>query len=145
MPLAKAVRTMNDETFCQPGDELNVSEIVSSWSAHVASWIESPIRLFVLRYEDMLARPLEAFTAFTHHANIPATPEQIERAIELSAFSRLKERESMEGFDRRVTERGRTFFRAGKSEQWRETLKPKQVERIVADHGKWMERFGYLP
>jgi hypothetical protein len=145
VPLAKAVRNMNDEAFCQPADKLNVTEIISSWSRHVASWIESPINPFVMRYEDMLAEPSKAFTAFTHHANIPATPEQIERAIELSAFSRLKEKEEAEGFDQRVTARGLTFFRAGKSEQWRDTLKPKQVDRIVADHGKWMERFGYLP
>ena len=98
-----------------------------------------------MRYEDMLARPAEAFTAFTRHANIPATPEQIERAIELSAFSRLQETERAEGFDQRVTAKGRTFFRVGKSEQWRDVLKPKLVQQIVADHGKWMERFGYLP
>jgi hypothetical protein len=97
----------------------------------------------VLRYEDMLERPTEAFTAFAHHASVPATTEQIQRAIELTAFSRLQQRESEEGFDQRVSNAGRTFFRAGTSGQWRDKLSRKQIDRITADHGKMMERFGY--
>jgi hypothetical protein len=141
----EAIRRMNMSTLAMKPDDSLVPEIVSSWSAHAASWTESPIKPFVMRYEDMLARPTEAFTALARHASIAATPAQIERAIELSDFSRLKKTEETEGFFPRGSLKGSAFFRAGKSEQWRDTLKPRQVERIVADHGKMMERFGYLP
>jgi hypothetical protein len=145
LSIDEAIKRMNLGTLVQAPDEASVSEVFSTWSAHVTSWVDSPIKPFVLRYEDMLERPLDAFTAFAHHASMPATPEQIERAIEFSSFSRLQGQENADGFDHRLSQLGRTFFRVGKAGQWRDTLSPAQIDRIVAEHGAVMQRFGYLP
>jgi hypothetical protein len=141
----EAIRRMNLPAMCMATDGDQLAEVVSTWSAHVLSWLESPMKPFILRYEDMIDRPLDAFSAFLRHAAVSATPEQIQRALDLSNFPRLQEQESTIGFDKRLSERGRQFFRVGKSGQWRDGLSPAQIDRIVKDHGKMMERFGYLP
>jgi hypothetical protein len=122
-----------------------VFELVSSWSENVDSWTrEKSPAVCVLRYEDMIADPRTAFTAFVRHAGIKATPAQIKRAIEKSSFDRLKKAEAEGGFRERPAEASASFFRSGRSGGWRETLTAEQVGRIVSAHEPVMRQFGYL-
>jgi hypothetical protein len=145
VPMDEAIRCMGARDHFLSSVHEQVAEFVSSWSIHVQSWTEtSKIEPFVLRYEDMLNEPLRAFTAFARHANINATREQIARAIELVTFSRLQGAEAA-GRDVPRSTSGDKFFRVGKTGQWRDTLTPAQIDRIVSDHGTWMAKYGYLP
>ena len=69
---------------------------------------------------------------------------RIERAIRHSDFRALAEMEKRDGFVE-VPIKGKRFFRAGRSNQWREKLSREQVARIVAAHREQMQRFGYVP
>ena len=142
----EAIRRMGMKDHYLSSADGQVAEFVSSWSINVESWTEtSKIDPFVLRYEDMVNQPQRTFGAFARHANINATAEQVGQAIELVAFNRLQREEDAGHDGPRSSYSGEKFFRVGKTDQWREKLKPAQVERIVNDHGKWMERYGYLP
>ncbi len=136
MATAGASTETNDE---------DVYFVTSSWSEHVASWTGRPTdAILPVRYEDLLAKPTEMFTAIAAHVRMPATPEQIAHAIELTTFERMQKAEAEKGFLEKPPHLER-FFREGRAGQWRETLTTAQIERIVATQGEQMARFGYLP
>ena len=93
----------------------------------------------------MLARPSETFAALARHLLIDFTPRQLRQAIEHSSFARLQAQEPEKGFRERPEVSDQNFFREGRAGQWKQVLTPAQVERIVHDHGKQMQRFGYPP
>jgi hypothetical protein len=97
-----------------------------------------------MRYEDMLDRPFEVFGGLARHLRLNADEAQIAEAIERSSFERLRKQEAQKGFAERYVP-DQTFFREGRAGQWRTGLTAAQVDRIVADHGEQMQRFGYLP
>jgi hypothetical protein len=128
------------------GNDISVYEVHGSWSQHVWSWTRNNNReLHVMRYEDMLAEPGEAFAALARHLLIDFTRRQLRSAIERSSFARLQAQEKERGFRERPPTADGNFFREGRAGQWREVLTSGQIDRIVRDHGEQMRRFGYLP
>ena len=86
--------------------------------------------------------PVKTFGALAQHLQQHASPEQLNRAIELSAFKVLKQQEETSGF----TEKPKhleAFFRSGKTGEWKDVLTDKQVLTIRTLHGEEMEKFGY--
>lgn len=125
--------------------ETSVYEVYGSWSQHVESWTRKPHRaIHIMRYEDMHEAPMEAFGTLARFLTLDPTPEQLAEAIDRSSFERLRKQEEEAGF-REKPKNAERFFREGRAGQWREVLTSEQVDRIVADHGSQMERFGYLP
>lgn len=123
----------------------HVPELHSSWSNNVLTWTAVPNpALHVMRYEDMLDKPLGTFTKLVKFLNLPAGRERIERAIKRSSFKVLQEQERQHGFVERNAQSER-FFRAGKAGQWRTELTPEQIARVVEAHREQMSRFGYYP
>lgn len=143
-----AIEQMGDQNYawCRSRKSLTsqVRQKLLSWSAHVLSWVEAPgLNCHVIRYEDMLARPVETFSRAVRFLQLPDDPTQIQKAIRFSDFKVLSEQEKREGFSERSPKMTR-FFHQGKSGSWRNTLSDAQVKRIIADHGPVMHRFGYL-
>lgn len=134
----------NEDTVA--GDmETHVLEVHRSWSTHVRSWTQHPSpQLLVVRYEDLLHKPRKYFKQVANFLGLKPAPARLERAIRNSSFRALKNMEQKSGFKERPKE-AESFFREGRSEQWREVLTPEQVRRIIADHHEQMERFGYIP
>jgi hypothetical protein len=124
--------------------EKGVFQVMGSWSENVASWTHRPTpTLFVMRYEDMLAHPLDVFGELAGWLNLPDEAGRLEKAVELSSFDRLKEQEAKAGFKEKPKS-AEKFFREGRAGQWKELLSRNQIRRIMADHGEQMARFGYL-
>jgi hypothetical protein len=123
-----------------------VPEMIGSWSQNVASWTSGnlPHAPVVVRYEDMTADPLEAFSRIVAYVGTGISEQEIARAVELSSFENLRQQEEDMGFRGRPGVSTDAFFRKGKTGGWREALSKAQVDRIVADHAVQMERFGYL-
>lgn len=145
----EAITAMGDDEFgflhdpARPASQ--VRQRLLSWSAHVASWIDAPgLRCEVVRYEDLLARPLETFTRAAAFLELPTDRPRVEKAIRFSDFAELKRQEVENGFDERPR-RTASFFHRGEAGAWRDTLDADQVARVVADHGPMMRRLGYLP
>ncbi len=121
-----------------------LGQILLSWSEHVLSWVDrSGVPIHVMRYEDMGAEPLAAFTAAVRFAGLEHDEEQIARAIRFSAFDELKRQEQEKGF-REKSVKQKQFFRSGTAGGWADVLTGQQVEQVIADHGPVMKRFGYL-
>lgn len=114
------------------------------WSGHVRSWLDqTEVPVHLLRYEDMLASPLETFRGAIRFAGLDHDDTQIAAALEHCRFERLQEKERQRGFRERLVG-AKVFFREGRSGSWRDKLTDELVARVLADHSDVMRRCGYL-
>jgi len=121
-----------------------IAQPLGDWSGHVRSWVDAPgLRVQVVRYEDMLDRTMEVFTAACRFTGLPDEPGRVARALAHSSFKELQRQEGAKGFIE-AAQPGNTFFRSGRAGGWRDILSSQQVARIVDSHSEVMRRFGYL-
>jgi hypothetical protein len=140
----EAIAVMRTPAFATDNKKESAFELWGSWSEHVQSWgVEPNSAVLVVRYEDLLGKPTETFTAITRHLRQAATPERIADAIELSSFDKLKQQEEEHSF-REKSARAERFFVSGAAGMWRDTLTKEQADAIFAAHRKEMDYFGYL-
>lgn len=140
-----AIRSLGISLNASIAGEHAAQEIWGSWSENVGSWTtDAPPVVKVVRYEDLLGDPQTQFHEIVEHMRLDVTPEQIDEAISLSSFDRLRQAEKTAGF-REKPDSAEQFFREGRADQWRDELSAAQVDRVVTDHGEQMRRFGYLP
>ncbi len=142
-PLDEIIERMAMANYAEPNS--GAYEVMGSWSRNVETWTDPPRDfIHVVRYRDLVARPMETFAAIARHVSLAPSPEQLERAIRLSSFDRLRGQEVALGL-RGASERSTDyFFRRGKVGTWRDELTSAQADRIVRDHREQMVRFGYL-
>jgi hypothetical protein len=139
-----AISTMQEPGFMFAGSTNGPYQACGSWNEHVGSWTVRPHdRIHVVRYEDMLEAPFEAFSGIARFLHANASDDQIAAAISGSSFSELQAEEDRVGFRERpnIT---RKFFRAGQKDQWKTQLSPDQVRRVLQANGPLMQRFGYF-
>ena len=140
-----AITALGARNFELPRDADNVSEPLGSWSQNVESWTGKPNpALHVVRYEDLIAKPVATFGGVARFLGIDAPRLRLEKAVRHSSFKVLRNQEDKTGFLERSPAQER-FFRSGKSGGWRNGLTDDQVARIVEDHREQMDRFGYIP
>ncbi|MFO1014082.1 MAG: sulfotransferase domain-containing protein [Caulobacteraceae bacterium] len=124
--------------------DTQVYEVYGSWSQNVESWTARPHRaIHVLRYEDMLEKPIVTFGALARHLLLTPNAVQLIEAIDRASFRNLQRQEAKNGF-REKPDSAETFFRVGKAGQWKDVLNRRQIRRIVEAHAPQMRRFGYL-
>jgi hypothetical protein len=146
LSLDKAIADMATPGFGVFSTRTYIRTIWGSWSEHVGSWAGRPNpATLVTRYEDLVASPHESFAAIARHLMLQPTPEQLERAVDLIRFERLREKEATTGFVERPNYSNDRFFREGRVGQWRDRLSTEQIEKVVKAHHPLMRRFGYLP
>ncbi|MEJ0097390.1 MAG: sulfotransferase domain-containing protein [Bauldia sp.] len=139
----QAIAVMNTPAFATSNEAETAFEMWGSWSQHVESWAGAPDpALLVVRYEDLMGKPTETFTAIVRHLGQDASPARILEAIELSSFDKLKRQEEETGFRERSPRTDR-FFVSGKAGAWREKLTPAQADAIAAPNRAMMAKFGY--
>jgi hypothetical protein len=114
-----------------------------SWSGHAESWLGvQAFPVLMMRYEDMLSHPEEAFGACVGFLGLEFDAVRLRHAIRNASFDSLQDQERKHGFRERPTAAA-VFFRSGRSGQWRERLNGDQVIRILKKHGAMMESMGY--
>ena len=131
--------------FCTPASSTLVPEHHSDWSSHVKSWTQfAHPALHVVRYEDMASRPVVTFAAIARFLGMNPVHEALLRAVRFSSFKVLRAQEKKSGFVERTPVQ-KSFFRAGKSGNWRTQLTQAQIRRLLDDHREQMGRFDYVP
>lgn len=115
-----------------------------TWSSHAQSWLaaEVPFPVHVIRYEDLQEDAVATCAPVFAAVGLPATPAELEQAVDQARFDRLAQQEAERGF-RETSRRTRTFFRKGRTGGWRDDLPPDLVAAIEADHAPTMQRLGY--
>jgi hypothetical protein len=124
--------------------EHRIFTLLGRWSDHVASWRDCrDFPIILVRYEDLLARPRDAFQQIVTTLGLPFDQARLNRAIDFSSFEELSEQERRSGFSERPPHSER-FFREGKAGAWRDYLTGVQIDRLSTDHGDVMKSLGYL-
>ena len=145
LSIDETIDFMANEETGTPSDMENVVSILGSWSSHVKSWTHTNHQaIVVVRYEDLLDKPLKAFGQVAKLLGLGKDKSAIKRAIRFSSFSELKKQEARDGFIER-SPTSKYFFRKGRKNQWVDELKDEQIARIVEQHREQMDRFNYVP
>ena len=126
-----------------------------SWADHVQSWMllrqNHPDFLF-LRYEDMkrdTMTELERIARFLHECSFPpidASPEKLQRAIDLSSPERMRALEKEQSANwvlTRSTRPDKPFVRTAKAGGWKSALSSASVASIHDAWGRVMTMLGY--
>ena len=144
-PLGSAVETLCRENHVLPPSDKLLAQIIGSWSQNVKTWTEAPgMKLHVMRYEDILAKPGKSFAGLIKFLQLPREPRRLTKAIKFSSFRELQNQEKSTGFVESRPDGEVRFFREGKASAWVDVLTKKQIDRLVNCHHEVMTKFGYL-
>lgn len=136
-------------SLANPGNSIaptehTVGQYLGRWDSHATGWtrdIDHPH--LVLRYEDLLSDAEGQFTKLLAHIGIPVDGVRLKKAIKFSSFSELAGQESRDGFEEK-SDHTKAFFSRGEAGQWKQDLAQGLIDKIRADHGTVMKKFGYL-
>ncbi len=142
---AEAVEMMCDSNMGLPANAGQLDQFLGSWSDHVRSWTRTPgWPVHVVRYEDLVNQPHEAFGAVARFLTLPEDPTRLNKAIAFSSFAELAGQERRDGFEEARPDGVSRFFRQGRIGAWREALGPEQVRRLIETHREDLVELGYL-
>lgn len=137
------IEAMNRTCRVLPKPSKAAYHVAGSWAENVRTWTHRRHdRLLVLRYEDMLEKPIDCFTSVVRHLRMDVSDAVVAAAVEATKFEVLQAAEARDGFVERVKEAD-AFFRSGKSDIWRDALSEEQVGRILLSSEAEMRAFGY--
>lgn len=146
-PIDWSIHMMGNRDFSVPleaNKDKQIRQQLLSWSLHVQSWVSNlPIKVLVLRYEDMFFKPLETFTKGMEFLNLDTSKTALQEAIDDASFDKLQRYEQQFGFREKPAIEGH-FFRKGIVGDWQNTLSEAQIQRIIDDHAEMMRAYGYL-
>jgi Sulfotransferase domain len=118
------------------------------WHRHVDAWIQSPLgrsgSLLVLKYEDLLAEPVENLSAAMEFLGAPVDRERAEETIEAYSAERMRERERQSRFHERKKRKDIMFVRTAGSGDWAQTFGAQDEELFAQVTGDLLERLGYV-
>lgn len=122
----------------------NLRQHLGRWSDHVVGWLDNgSVPVTLVRYEDLHAASVATLARAFDFVGIRTELTQLEAARARSRFEAVARQEDAAGF-REKPSAAQRFFRRGEAGAWRELLTPRQVDRIISDHGPAMQRLGYL-
>lgn len=120
-----------------------------TWAENVGSWIHTrsgSSNFLLLRYEDMLEDTMGQLTRVADFLGVQHDPQRLQRAIEMSSASRMRQLEQQQ-HERWIATRKRRpdipFVGNASSGGWRISLPSSSVGQIESAWGKLMLDLGY--
>ena len=144
LSLDETVQAMGNPNFAI-GSDNQVRQPLHTWSKHVDSWCEEPgsYPSLILRYEDLQGRPALSFANLVRFMGLKLDFQQLQRALDMTAFSNLKKFEKENGFKEESDYNKGEFFGHGRAGAGLEILTKAQKGRLTKDHAETMNRLGY--
>lgn len=124
-------------------------EDCGTWEEHVLSWLAPRRRnnnFLFLRYEDLLASPVEELAKVASVLQLATNAEDLARAVELSSAAQMRNSEKKHAADWKLTKNTRQdipFVREARSGSWQGKLSPAAVQQIERAWGHTMQELGY--
>jgi hypothetical protein len=135
-----AIDAMTDPGNSSTDPESRILTILGRWDDHAVSWRDArEFPLIIVRYEDLLGKPVPTFETL----GLTADKERLKRAITYCSFRELSDQERREGFSERPPHSTK-FFREGRAGAWRDHLTDEQTRRIRTAFHEVMSASGYL-
>lgn len=122
-----------------------MADFIGSWSLHTQSWTSADSHgVMTIRYEDMRAHPVKAFSLILEHIGLPVVTERVQHALDMVDIANLQKQEAEKGFRESSPFAKNQFFGQGKAGGWKGKLTTVQQRRIEKVCDVYMKRFGYL-
>jgi len=143
-PVEEIAEAIGNPTHVIEPDNSVVHQFIGNWSDHVRSWTDAKgFKTNVLRYEDMTNDPEKTFGSALTFIGAPQEPERLKKAVRFSSFAESKKQEQKYGFIERSAT-SKSFFRSGQVGEGRDVLPQSAIDRVIAEHGPMMKKYGYL-
>lgn len=121
------------------------SEQFGTWAAHVSNALQfasdHPSRMLIVRYEDLLAAPLEEIKKIASFCGLPAGQRELERAVERCSFKELRRVEQKHGPETPGSRKN--FFREGRSGQWKDHFSENDLKEFMGEASAVLKQLGY--
>ena len=124
-------------------------ELLSTWELNVQSWLNyNSVPRLIIKYEDLKLNPKEIILNITkflnkiHRLNINLSDQDIDKIIENTNFTKLRNLENKNGFDE-ATKHSK-FFRSGTSNLWKDILSNSQSKLIEKNLKSLMKYLNYI-
>lgn len=126
--------------------------VFSSFAAKFSTWREHveaahdfaskhPERVLMLQYEQMLENPLPAAERISQFLELNCKDSVIAQAVTATSFDQLQKMEHKAGGEK--TAKAGTFFRSGKTGQWRDLFDAELYRKYCEQNGPTLLRLGY--
>jgi len=115
----------------------------ASWSAHVNSWLTSPLtpeQLLVVKFEDLRRDTITGVSEIISFFGLTPNEAQIRQAVANNSVERMKAKEKES--PQRASKKGQ-FIRSGSVGGWRANMTEAQVSIVRKHAGSLLERLGY--
>tara|TARA_Y100001970_G_scaffold239196_1_gene300940 strand:+ start:1126 stop:1959 length:834 start_codon:yes stop_codon:yes gene_type:complete len=141
------VKIIKDEKFTVKNKESQYFTHWSRWDYHVSSWLIPDYPKIVIKYEDMIDKPMQTIMQlimFLKNVGIESnfTDQKIVNAVESTNFTNLNKMETELGFEESIY--GTKFFNIGKKNQWKKSLSVLHAQEIEKSFAQTMKKFDYL-
>ncbi|MGH2925444.1 MAG: sulfotransferase domain-containing protein [Solirubrobacterales bacterium] len=117
------------------------------WHRHVESWLASPLAgngsLLALKYEDMLADPVEKLTEATGFLGVSVEPERAEETVRAYSAERMRERERDSRFHEQKKRPDIMFVRTAGAGDWTQLFTDRDEALFAEVTGGLLGRLGY--
>ena len=141
------IKIIKDEKFTVKNKESQYFTHWSRWDFHVSSWLIPNYPKIVIKYEDMIDKPIQTIVQlimFLKNVGVDSnfTDQKIINAVESTNFTNLHKMETELGFEESIY--GTKFFNIGKKNQWKKGLSALHAQDIEKSFAETMKKFGYL-
>ena len=134
-----------------PKFEIDLPTIISSWKNHYNSWKKLKVNYLLIKYENLLKKPLEEFTKIVNFLNLYSElnikKENMEDCIKNCDFLKLQSQEKRNGFiESPVDKFGNSikFFNLGNKNNWKQLAEKEIAAKLEENFKDEMKELGYL-
>ena len=128
--------------------ENDLPTIISSWNNHYNSWKKFKKNYLLIKYENLLSKPLDEFKKITDFlencSNFKFYEKRILKAIENCNFENLKNQEKKSGFRESPKDKSKKFFFLGPDNNWEKLLDKEIKKKIEFAFEKEMKELKYF-
>lgn len=140
------------EMLCDPQHGLDkkqtrlnsqISQHLGTWSSHVQSWVNvHQDNMLLVKYENLVNHPLIEFSKIVKYIELDYSQIDIKKALQKTSFNTLQNKEKVTKF--KMAPKVKTFFRQGKSGQWRNEITQAQAQQIIDVNYESLLKYNYI-
>ena len=132
-------------------DLLFAPTLIGSWNTHYNMWKQSKKNYLLIKYEDLLNNPLNAFKIIKSYLEnvmeIKIDNKVYTNAIESTSFEKLRSMEINNEFYENALDKMNkkiTFFKLGSENNWKKILKAEIIKKIEKKFYNEMKELNYI-
>lgn len=117
-----------------------------AWETHARAWLANPFQAEILsvRYEDLLASPLEQLRRVASFIHVTRTDDELSRIAAGADIEKMRRIATCYGWDNASSPAAKDFLGAGRAGSFREAMPSDIQEAFQRRAGDTLKHFGYV-